>query len=118
MSDCCCSHGTTVPKLRLKVRPKVVRHGAHVPLKTTLLETVSQPFANICSCVQIYLGQRTGYTCRNLNQEDKEATLHYCKQHDKTFYVHCSLIANLANPTGYERSYNSVVEEIKQIKGL
>ena len=109
--ECCCG-----PKpLSLNVRKSGNRCGGHIPLRTTLLDTVcSQPG---CKCVQMFLGGPTTYECRTISPEDKQRTLNYCSQTDTTFYVHCPLIANLAKPECH-KTINLLNKELDIVAGL
>lgn len=97
--SCCCEH----------------RCGGHMSLEKTLLKTLENN--SDCPCLQIFLGGPTTYKCRNLSEEDKEATRLYCEKHDKTFYVHAPYVANLAKADN-KRAHDVVVDELQQIKGL
>lgn len=98
MMDCNCAVSDTIIKKppKLKVIDRHHRVGAHVSLKKTLLETISQKTAAKSYCVQIYLGGRSNYGVRTIDKNDKDKTLDYCNTYGKSFYVHCPLIANLS----------------------
>lgn len=114
------NNGVKVEKI---IKPRVAfmdedpRHGCHVRLLKTLYESISTQVSE-CKCVQLYLGNKTTYVCRNLTDADRKATLEYCEKHNKTFYVHCPLIANLSKDTEYDKSMDVLGKELTQICGL
>ena len=73
-----------------KVMLKIVsprRFGGHLSLQNDLLSTIRQTESSLgtdCKCIQVFLAPPTTYGCRTLQQEDKDKTLKYCLQHDKT----------------------------------
>jgi endonuclease IV len=105
-SDCCCNQSS--PLILTKSRDH--RYGCHVPLKSTLLETLKQ--MEECSCTQMY---------RTITENDKSDVLEYCAKHDKSFYVHSSLVCNLAKDPGEPsvvKSMGTLTAELSQIRGL
>ena len=104
--DCCCT---------LSVRKSEHRSGCHIELGKTLADTIKN--SGECECVQIYLGGPTTYQCRTISDTDKYNTLKYCNEHNKTFYVHCPLIANLAKPE-HTSSSEVIAKELEIVRGL
>lgn len=112
----------------IKIRVLDFKHrvGCTVPLQKTLYQTLSQEGAKDCHTVQFYLGSRQRYTCRTLIKADKEKSLAYCDRWNKSFYIHCPLIANLSKDpeTAYDstsilsKSATVVAKELEQIEGL
>lgn len=111
---------------KLRVLDYHHRVGCTVPLQKTLYSTLSQPSSEGCHVVQFYLGGRQNYSCRTLSSEDKKKSLEYCDKWNKSFYIHCPLIANLSKepntayiPTSIlSRSATVVDKELQQIKDL
>lgn len=109
--ECCC----TPRHLTLNIRQSGCRCGGHVPLRTSLYETViSQPG---CKCVQMFLGSPTTYECSTISTEDKQRTLEYCTRTNTSFYVHCPYVANLAKPD-CTRAVNVISKELDTVAGL
>ena len=110
--SCCCDSKI---KLRI-VSSNPCRYGSHVNLHSTILETLKGD----CKCAQIFLGNKLSYNSRTLSANDKEATIEYCEKHDKTFYVHASLILNLAKDSDIEtkNSFDAISKELTQIKDM
>ena len=70
------------------------RLGTHVPLRSTIYETVSQfPIP----CCQFHMGNNRSYQSRVVTSSDRENTLKYCQKYDKTFYVHCPYVVNVGS---------------------
>lgn len=105
------------PRIRLVVHPQIGRFGSHLSLRQTLTQTLE---AHNIPCCQFYLGGNTNYQCREITAVDRANAARYCATHDKTFYVHCSLIANLAKPNDADvvESVKSVTKSLHQIAGL
>lgn len=101
MTDCCC------------------RYGSHIQLQSTLFQTICH---DNCKCCQIYLGNKLSYQCRDLSFEDKQMTYDYCMLHNKSFYVHCPLITNLAKSDDNDpiniKTMNIIAKELLQIQYL
>ena len=126
--DCNCTVVDTVIKKppKIKIIDSHHRVGAHVGLRKTLLETISQPTASKSHCVQLYLGGRSNYGVRNIDIEDKKKTVDYCNTFGKTFYIHCPLIANLSKDpkticddrSMLCKSVKAVVKETEIMNGL
>lgn len=111
--ECCC-----VPNigLSLNIRKTDCRCGAHVPLKTTLYDTLrNHPETK---CMQMYLGGNVNYHVKDITLEDKQRSLQYCLETDTTFYIHCPLIANLAKPDDCARSMEVISKELDIVAGL
>jgi len=111
----------------IRVLDEKHRVGSNVELKKTLFETLSQKTSNVSHCVQFYLGSRQNYQVRKLDKEDIEKSKKYCDIYQKTFYIHCPLIANLSKDpkTKDEKdisilsnSWKAVSSEVKQMNGL
>lgn len=96
---------------------KTKRIGGHLPLKSTLEDSVKQAEKYNCKCVQIFLGSPQSYNCRTISDIDKEFTLNYCNSKDVSFYVHCPYTANLAG-NKISESMGIVSKELDQIRGL
>ena len=123
--ECNCVPQTKVNKIQ--VLDSHHRVGANVQLKGTLLETLSQKTSSCSHCVQFYLGSRQNYNVRKLNPSDIEKSKEYCDKYNKSFYIHCPLIANLSkNPESEDEkelsilknSWSAVYSEVKQMNGL
>jgi deoxyribonuclease IV len=118
MADCCCTADAaqpSKPKVTLRVVKPGCRCGGQVSLLSTLYETVSQNPE--CRCLQMFLGNPQSYDCRTISPVDKEMTRDYCALHNKTFYVHCSLLANLAKPDS-RKSVEMVSKALDAVSGL
>ena len=102
---CCC----------LRVRTPECRCGGHVAYSGSLYETIVSNAD--CPCLQIFLGGPTSYYCANVTKADKHQTLQYCVKHNKTFYVHAPLIANLAKDEA-TKSLQIVEKELKIVDEL
>jgi deoxyribonuclease-4 len=86
-----------------------------------------QPSSSGSHCVQFFLGSAQGYSCRVLDKKDIEKSKIYCETYNKTFYVHCPLIANLSkdpktmdekDASILEKSWKCVASQVKQMNGL
>lgn len=113
MSCCCEGKGP-----RLRIHRSGQQFGAHVSLLPKLADTVAQ--LPTCRCLQTYLGNKQTYQVRTLSEKDREDTRRYCEEHDKCFYVHCPLIANLASitPGIADKSTKVVCDCLRQVQGL
>lgn len=114
MMNCCCSQ----PPIRLQFQnPSGHRMGSHTHISESIYETIRKT-NNICS--QIFLGSPQSYHSRQISPTDKELTKNYCQQEDKTFYVHCPYIANLAKPSPLDitPSVKVVNDNLEQIADL
>ena len=92
-----CSHRhvcTEAPKIR--VIDLHHRVGCNVPLKDTILDTLSQPVSRGSHCVQFYMGPSNKYSCVSVNSFDRRESINYCDKYGKSFYVHCPNNTNLA----------------------
>jgi deoxyribonuclease-4 len=72
-------------------------------------------------CCQFYLGGRTAYTYREITNEDRDAVHKHCIENNKTFYIHCPLISNLANTERDDvplKTRATVLGEMTQIRDL
>lgn len=90
----------------------------HVPLRHDLYSTISHGFGRKCN--QIFLGNPLIYNSEDIvtfSKKDKQRSLEYCLKTDTTFYVHCPLNTNLADPTK-RLGRNIVSKELQVIKGL
>ena len=126
--NCNCLVSDTI----IKTPPKLIvldthhRVGPHVSLKNTLYETITQPTAIKSQCVQMYLGGRQNYKVRNIDNNDKAKCIEYCETYNKTFYIHCPLIANLSKDPNtildddsiLTKSFKAVKSEITQMNEL
>ena len=99
---------TSVEKIR--VIDKHHRVGCNVPLKDTVLKTLSQPISEGSHCIQFYLGPSRSYTVVPVVEKDRKDSIEYCDKYGKTFYVHCPNITNLARD-----SYNSILIKTKNV---
>lgn len=122
---CNCVSQKQAPKI--KVLDLHHRVGGTVELKKTLYETMTQNAASSSHCSQFFLGNRQGYSVRNLDKEDILRTQKYCQDWNKSFYIHCPLIANLSkDPTTKDskdlsilkNSWRVVKSEVTQMNGL
>lgn len=104
--------------LKLKIIDTDKRYGSHVPLKSSMVETIAS--VPSCKCMQFYLGNSQSYNCRQLIEEDREKTLTYCDRYDTSFYIHCPLVAfsNLRRLDIVEKSKRIIADELQQIQGL
>jgi len=71
------------------------RCGRHLPIKSTLLETVQQCNDNE-KCFQCFLGNSQSYITRNVPKDDIIATRDYLESRDMKMYVHANYLINLA----------------------
>jgi deoxyribonuclease-4 len=103
------------------------RVGGNVSLQKTLLQTLTQKASSSSHCVQFYLGSRQNYKVRKLDFVDIKKSKEYCQKYNKTFYIHCPLIANLAKDPAssnekdisiLKKSWSAVNSEITQMNGL
>ncbi len=85
---------TVPPKIR--VIDQHHRVGCTVPLRETIIDTLSQPVSQGSHCVQFYLGPSDKYSCETVNSYDRQESIRYCDKYGKTFYVHCPNNTNLA----------------------
>lgn len=98
--SCNCGSGshkflaTNAPKIR--VIDQHHRVGCNVPLKSSIMETLSQPISEGSHCIQFYLGPTNRYKCTSINNYDRLRSIDYCDKYGKTFYVHCPNNTNLA----------------------
>lgn len=123
MSNCHnCSHRhvcTEPPKIRV-IDPHH-RVGCNVPLKETILDTLSQPVSEGSHCVQFYLGPTDKYSCVSINSFDRRESIKYCDKYGKSFYVHCPNNTNLARDP-YNNilvgTTNIIQREIYQIRDM
>ena len=122
---CNCVPQTNTPTI--KVLDSHHRVGGNVQLQKTLLETLTQETSSCSHCVQFYLGSRQNYKVRRLDYNDIKKSKEYCEKYNKTFYIHCPLIANLAkDPTSQDEkeisilknSWSAIHSEINQMNGL
>lgn len=116
--DCCCNPPAPSGKVKLVVKPdrsQQSRYGPHVHLDKTLSRTVAS--LPEYRCLQCFLGSPQGYDCRQLTSDDREITQKVCQELDKTFYIHCPYVANLAKPD-VVKSYNAVSGILNQIRDL
>lgn len=109
--DSCC----TPKSLSLNVKKPECRCGGHVSLENTLYETIASYPGD--KCVQLFLGDPTRYECRTITPQDKENTRVYCANNNKTFYIHCPYVANLAKPE-CTRAINVVSKDLDAVSGL
>lgn len=103
------------PHLNLNIiRKSDSRYGCRVKLKNTLYDTLST-----CNTktLQIFLGNSIGYDVKEITNDDKEKSIKYCNNNNKTFYVHCPLIANLAKKD-CKKSIDVVCKELDMVKDL
>jgi len=67
----------------------------------------------------MYLGDPTTYQCSTLTPEEKEEVRMACEEGDKTFYVHCPFVANLAKSHQQPSWANAIVaQELAVVEGL
>jgi len=125
MTECNCVAQKEVPKIR--VLDQHHRVGGNVELKKTLLETLAQRTSSSSHCVQFYLGGRQNYQVRKLDPVDIEKSKEYCDNYNKSFYIHCPLIANLSKDPStkdekdssiLKNSWKAVHSEVTQMNGL
>jgi len=111
----------------IKVLDEHHRVGGNVALHKTLLETLTQKASSSSHCVQFYLGSRQNYKVRKLDFMDIQKSKTYCEKYNKSFYIHCPLIANLAKDPAsnnekdvsiLRNSWSAVNSEITQMNGL
>ena len=111
----------------IKVLDSRHRVGGNVSLQETLLQTLTQKASSSSHCVQFYLGSRQKYKVRKLDFIDIKKSKEYCQKYNKTFYIHCPLIANLAKDPAssnekdisiLKKSWSAVNSEITQMNGL
>ena len=123
--ECNCVSQTEAPVI--KVLDSHHRVGGNVQLKETLLKTLTQKSSSCSHCIQVFLGSRQGYKVRNLDPIDIKKSKEYCEKYNKSFYIHCPLIANLSkNPNSQDEkelsilrnSWSAVTSEINQMNGL
>jgi endonuclease IV len=93
---------TTPPKIR--VIDQHHRVGCNVPLRETILDTITQPVSEGSHCIQFYLGPNNKYSCVNINSYDRKESIKYCDKYGKNFYVHCPNNTNLARD-----AYNNIL---------
>jgi deoxyribonuclease IV len=119
MEHHCCDH-TLNTQFKFKIIEQNQRLGQTVSLKDTLYNTLNQECTKGSFCLQFFLGGNTNYNCRSLSQLDKEISLKHCLLNDKTFYVHCPYVANLAKPNDDDvvRSKYVIQKYIDEINGL
>lgn len=123
MAECCdCARVILPPasehldKIKLRIKYPDFRYGYHPGLDNTLFDSLRSH--NFCKCLQLFMGDPTTYECRSISAEDKAKTLQYCKEHDKTFYIHCPYILNLAKPEKYQRSVSTLTKQLSIVAGL
>ena len=125
MTECNCVAQKEACKI--KVLDQHHRVGGNVELKKTLLETLTQKTSTGSHCVQFYLGGRQNYKVRKLNPIDIEKSKEYCEKYNKSFYIHCPLIANLSKDPATKdekdksilrNSWAAVKSEVTQMNGL
>ena len=107
--------------IKIRVHDQHHRVGANVSLQSTLLKTLDQETARGSHCVQFYLGSRSRYQARFIDNMDRIRSTEYCDRYGKTFYVHCPNITNLARPFDHSILINSVKviqKELNQIRGM
>ena len=116
--ECCDCYA--IQPLKLKIIEPNQRVGHAVKLQKSLYETVTQLSTRGCYCVQFFLGGKINYQCRTLDPRDKEKTLRHCEVNDKTFYLHCPYVANLAKPEPepWNKSKDTVQKYINQIQNM
>lgn len=104
-TGCCCA---------IRILP-TVRCGGTQHLRTTLTDILCQNPQ--CKCTQLFLSDPISYRCPTITAADKATVRQYCQLHDKTFYVHCPLIANLAKPEA-SRSVNVLTKNLQAVRDL
>ena len=89
------------------------RIGYHTNLKNSILETLlPEP-----ETLQFYAGGHTSYGTRNITEFEKNVILEYCTKKNKTFYIHSSLICNLAKECN-EKSIEHLNNELELVRNL
>lgn len=109
-AECCCCCET--PKV---VKIRNCRCGGHKQLESSLYETIKNAGTK---CTQFFLGGATDYYCARVTKKDKEITRQYCTDENKTFYVHCPLILNLAKNEVAQKGVTLLKKEIEIVHGL
>lgn len=71
-----------------------IRCGYHVPLQKTLAATLDQVETSTC---QFYLGPNVRWGVRSFDASDIKAAKKLCRDNDRSFLIHSSLLSNLAN---------------------
>lgn len=116
--SCCCSNtelDTSIkPKLRLNIQYPDARYGSNMPFLGSLTDTLRY---TTTKCTQMFLGAIDKLECRTLTAVDKKSALEICQKCDKTFYVHCPLVANLAK-TDCKRAVAIIQKEINMVSDL
>ena len=83
------------------------------------VSNVHAAVTSVRSCCQMYLGDPDTYQCHTLSPEEKEEVRIACEQGDKTFYVHCPFVANLAKSHQHHSFANAIVaQELGVVEGL
>lgn len=73
-----------------------LRIGYHVKLESTILETLTK-YPTVTT--QFYMGNKLSFNTRDVTSDDWNNTYNYCTTNNQTFYVHTSLLCNLAHST-------------------
>lgn len=89
------------------------RIGYHVGLLPTIIATISQEPITM----QFYLGSNRSYSTRTVSDLEKTYVKKYCDDHNKTFYVHSSLICNLAKNEN-QASLEHLEKELEFVNNL
>lgn len=106
---------------KIRVIDQHHRVGCNVPLRDSILDTLTQPVSQGSHCVQFYLGPTSKYSCINVNSLDRAKSTQYCDKWGKTFYVHCPNNTNLARESTHGvliGTQNIIQRELYQIRDM
>lgn len=114
---CCCytNHQVTPNQPAFHFRVPGQRCGISYGTVTN----VHQAVTSVPTCCQIYLGDPQTYQCHIPTPEQKEEIRQACEEGDKTFYVHCPFVANLAKTHRHDSWANAMVgQQLGVVEGL
>lgn len=94
-----------------------LRRGYHVPLLKTLTATLDQVDTSTC---QFYLGPNVRWGIRSFEASDIRSAKKLCRDNDRSFLIHSSLLSNLANSKEDVRDKTKlhIQDELNTVKGL
>lgn len=102
--------------LELRIFDTNKRFGRHTGLDGSLFDTIDNQG---CSCCQVFLTQQS-YTPKFIPKKERDRICDLCLKFDKTCYIHCPYVINLAseNTEIREKGKQSVLDHLKTTEGF
>ena len=95
--------------------------GTYSPSKDGSLYNMLVSSIGAKECCQLYLGGHASFVWNTITPEDRKACKEYCEKHNKTFYIHAPVNANLSKGEGAKITTCSrrlITHELKQSYGI